>query len=307
MLWAGGCCVPAVPGSPPRRWCSSAGASAARRLSGDGRRPGAPEYDAGHGVRSEGVFHAGRQGAGGGHRRRRVVVHRGPTPTRRGAEVVRIEDGEAGLSARTVKRRLASVTGPFEYLIVRGVVARNPVPHGLSTRTPSRAVRGVPLIRFPRTLPRVIDPDEADALMQALRTHRDRAMLQAMLLGGGVRGARAAAVRRASWRETVVHRRREGRAPADRAGVTAVLHHAGQLPGSRTAAPREAVAVCRLRCRRRQDRGRACSHRGVRSVPARVHLPGQPHHRGARHAHPHRGHPWAHPGVPPGHPGPPSR
>jgi site-specific recombinase XerD len=103
---------------------------------------------------------------------------------RRGAAVVRIEDGEAGLSARTIKRRLATVTGLFEYLIIRGVVARNPVPHGLSTRTPSRAVRGVPLIRAPRTLPRVIDPDEADALMGALRRHRDRAMVQAMLLGG---------------------------------------------------------------------------------------------------------------------------
>ncbi len=102
---------------------------------------------------------------------------------RRGATVVRIEDGEAGLSARTIKRRLASVTGLFEYLIVRGVVAKNPVPHGLSTRSPNRGGR-VPLIRTPRTLPRVVDPDEADALLGALRTHRDRAMVQAMLLGG---------------------------------------------------------------------------------------------------------------------------
>jgi len=39
---------------------------------------------------------------------------------RRGVEVVRIEDGEAGLSARTIKRRLASVTGLFEYLVMRG-------------------------------------------------------------------------------------------------------------------------------------------------------------------------------------------
>jgi len=103
---------------------------------------------------------------------------------KRGAEVVRIQDGEAGLSARTIKRRLASVTGLFEYLIVRGVVSRNPVPQGLSTRSPSRAMRRVPLIRTPRTLPRVIDPEEADALIRALRTHRDRAMVQAMLLGG---------------------------------------------------------------------------------------------------------------------------
>jgi integrase/recombinase XerD len=58
------------------------------------------------------------------------------------------------------------------------------VPHGLSTRSPNPGGRGVPLIRTPRTLPRVIDPDGADALLAALRTHRDRAMVQAMLLGG---------------------------------------------------------------------------------------------------------------------------
>ena len=39
-------------------------------------------------------------------------------------------------------------------------------------------------MRTPRTLPRVIDPAEVDALLAALRTHRDRAMVQAMLLGG---------------------------------------------------------------------------------------------------------------------------
>jgi integrase/recombinase XerD len=106
---------------------------------------------------------------------------------RRGARVVRLEDGEAGLAARTIKRRLATVAGLYEYLIVRGDlgVVRNPVPRGLAARRPGqRAVRGVPLIRAPRTLPRVIDPDEVDALMAALRTHRDRAMVEAMLLGG---------------------------------------------------------------------------------------------------------------------------
>ena len=103
------------------------------------------------------------------------------------AKVVRIEDGEAGLSARTIKRRLATIAGLYEYLIVRGdaAVSRNPVPRGLAMRRPGqRAVRGVPLIRAPRTLPRVIDPDQVDALMGALRTRRDRAMVEAMLLGG---------------------------------------------------------------------------------------------------------------------------
>ena len=39
---------------------------------------------------------------------------------RRGERVVRIEDGEAGLAARTIARRLSSVAGLFEYLLARG-------------------------------------------------------------------------------------------------------------------------------------------------------------------------------------------
>src|SRR5438067_12931180 len=39
---------------------------------------------------------------------------------RHGAKVVRIEDGEPGLSARTIKRRLATIAGLYEYLIIRG-------------------------------------------------------------------------------------------------------------------------------------------------------------------------------------------
>ena len=42
----------------------------------------------------------------------------------------------------------------------------------------------MPLIRTPRTLPRVLAPGEVDALRAALRTHRDRAMVDAMVLGG---------------------------------------------------------------------------------------------------------------------------
>ena len=69
---------------------------------------------------------------------------------RHGAKVVRIEDGEAGLSARTIKRRLATIAGLYEYLIIRDDtgVTRNPVPRGLAMRRPGqRTVRGVPLIQ----------------------------------------------------------------------------------------------------------------------------------------------------------------
>ena len=99
--------------------------------------------------------------------------------------MVRIEDGESGLSARTIKRRLATLAGLYDYLIVRGDVASNPVPKGLASRRGGqRAVRGVPLIRAPRMLPRVVDPAAVDAFTSALRKHRDRAMVDAMLLGG---------------------------------------------------------------------------------------------------------------------------
>jgi site-specific recombinase XerD len=107
---------------------------------------------------------------------------------RRGAGVVRLEDGESGLAARTLARRLSSVSGLFTYLVARGDtgVVANPVPRGLATRRPGRGrgKGGVPLVRTPRTLPRVLSVVEVDALLGALRTRRDRAMVEAMLLGG---------------------------------------------------------------------------------------------------------------------------
>jgi site-specific recombinase XerD len=103
-----------------------------------------------------------------------------------GPQVIRFDDGEAGLSARTIKRRLATLAGLYSYLVVRGDtgVTTNPVPRGLATRSPRANGRGVPLIRAPRTLPRVLAPAEVDALIVALRTRRDVAMVEAMLLGG---------------------------------------------------------------------------------------------------------------------------
>jgi len=41
-----------------------------------------------------------------------------------------------------------------------------------------------PLIRTPRTLPKILEPEEVDALIRALRRWRDRAMIEAMVLGG---------------------------------------------------------------------------------------------------------------------------
>jgi integrase len=116
-----------------------------------------------------------------------VFAFLGQQRTPRLEKVVRIEDGEAGLSARTIARRLSSVAGLFEYLIVRGDagVQRNPVPRGLAGRRAGQRGRGgVRLVRRPKTLPRVLSPVEVNGLLGVLRTERDRAIVLGMLLGG---------------------------------------------------------------------------------------------------------------------------
>jgi integrase len=123
---------------------------------------------------------------------------------------VRGVDDAAGLSARTVARRISTVSGLFAYLLARGDVPRNPVPRGLPTRRESyRSRPQVPLVRRPRTLPRILSPAEVDALLGALRTRRDVAMVSAMLLGGlrrcEVLGLRLEDVDAASKRVFIAH------------------------------------------------------------------------------------------------------
>jgi len=104
-----------------------------------------------------------------------------------GGNVVRFDDGEKGLSARTIARRLATLSGLYGYLSTRNLVTASPVPTGLSVRLPTsrqQPRRATPLIRTPRTLPRILDAAGGADLLGALRTHRDRAMILAMLLGG---------------------------------------------------------------------------------------------------------------------------
>jgi integrase/recombinase XerD len=116
----------------------------------------------------------------------------GQQRSRNGADnVVRISDGVSGLSAATVKRRLAAVSSFFSYLVIRGDVGvtANPVPRGMPTRrSRHREQRGVPLIRGVRRLPRILAVNEVELLVSSFRTDRDRAMAQAMLLGGLRRG-----------------------------------------------------------------------------------------------------------------------
>ena len=133
-----------------------------------------------------------------------VTAQRRPRP---GAEkVVRITDGGSGLSTATIRRRLAAVSAFYGYLITRGDVGveANPVPRGLPTRASRRELRGKPLLRAVRRLPRILSPEEVAVLSGALRTDRDRAMVQAMVLGGlrrcEVLGLRLADLRLGEWR-----------------------------------------------------------------------------------------------------------
>jgi integrase/recombinase XerD len=119
--------------------------------------------------------------------------------------VVRISDGRAGLLASTIKRRLAAVSSLYGYLVTKGDVSASPVPRGLPTRkSRHRGERGLPLVRAVRRLPRILEPAEVEALLGSLRTNRDRAMVQAMVLGGlrrcEVLGLRLEDLRLGEWR-----------------------------------------------------------------------------------------------------------
>jgi len=102
----------------------------------------------------------------------------------------------------TMNRRVAVVRGLFEYAVICGLRETNPVPsprrshrgprQGLlghvGSRRPTTAKR---LVRQERRLPESLPPDQVNAFLADLETHRDRAIALLMLLGG----LRAAEVR----------------------------------------------------------------------------------------------------------------
>lgn len=109
--------------------------------------------------------------------------------------VVPIKAGRA--TASTMNQRVAAVRGLFDYAVIAGVVADNPVPSarrssGLRAKrrgllghiSSGRPPTGGRLVREPRRLPDSLEPKEVAAFVADLETHRDRAMALAMLLGG---------------------------------------------------------------------------------------------------------------------------
>lgn len=112
------------------------------------------------------------------------------------AKVVRIDRRRRPAPA-TINRRIAAVRGLFEYLVVMGARAINPVPaarrsaglratrRGLLGHLGSgRRRSGGQLVRQPRRLPEALDPSDVGCFLSDLRTYRDRAIVLAMVLGG---------------------------------------------------------------------------------------------------------------------------
>ena len=147
-------------------------------------------------------------------------------------------------AASTVNRRVAAVRALFEYLVMAGGRTDNPVPsprRGQGLRRsqrgllghlgPGRARGGGRLVRQPRLLPESLPASDVDAFLASLATHRDRAMVLAMLLGGlrsaEVRGLLLADVDMGRRRLRVIGKGGKERSCAGRCGV---LHRARRLP-----------------------------------------------------------------------------
>lgn len=123
------------------------------------------------------------------------VDWQGARTTTTGAKVVRL--GPRSAAPATINRRVAAVRAFFEFLVMSRVRELNPVPaprrgQGLRPTArgmlghlgPGRARGGGRLVREQRRLPESLDLADVQAFLSGLRTHRDRAMVLAMLLGG---------------------------------------------------------------------------------------------------------------------------
>jgi integrase/recombinase XerC len=102
------------------------------------------------------------------------------------------------VAASTMNRRVSTVRSWFEFLVTVEVLGENPVPKarrssglrasrrgllGHVARMPGRSGGGR-LVSQPRRLPESLDVDDVGLFLADLNTHRDRAMVLAMVLGG---------------------------------------------------------------------------------------------------------------------------
>jgi integrase/recombinase XerC len=193
-----------------------------------------------------------------------------------GPRVVKL--GRRGAAPASVNRRVAAVRSFFEHLVLREVLAANPVPvprrsSGLRPKArgvlghlgPGRRRGAGRLVRQPQRLPEAVDPDDVAIFLADLGTHRDRAVVLLMVLGGlrcaEVRSLRLADVDQGRRRVRVVGKGNKERVvPVDRAFFVelAVYLRSERPPGLTTA---ECFVVLRG-----PTAGSALTEAGVRSL-----------------------------------------
>ena len=141
--------------------------------------------------------------------------------------------GREGLAPATVNRRLAAVSGLFAFRAMRDPSSPNPMPRGPAARRAAPGQRGGLLghlarpqprsalrVRQPRRLPRALQPEEVSALLESLRSWRDRAIAGLMLFCG-LRSAEVLALTVADvdiargWARVAGKGGRERRVPVD--------------------------------------------------------------------------------------------
>lgn len=130
-------------------------------------------------------------------------------PGRPGPNVVRLDGRRADTYApATTNHRLAAISGMFAFRQLRDPKAKNPVPKGKEACRPSareragllahvarrRPRRSVLRLREPQRLPQSLDRRQVLALLESLRSFRDRAMAGLMLFCG-LRGGEVLALR----------------------------------------------------------------------------------------------------------------
>ena len=142
----------------------------------------------------------------------------------------------SGVAASTMNRRVSTVRSWCEFLVTIDELGENPVPRprrssGLRTvhrgmlghiaRPVGSGPVGGRLVSQPSRLPESLDPDDVGVFLADLNTHRDRAVVLAMVLGGlrsaEVRGLRLADVDMGMCRVRVIGKgNRERLVPIER-------------------------------------------------------------------------------------------
>lgn len=216
-----------------------------------------------------------------------------PVPSK-GRRVVALS-ARRGAAPSTMNRRIAAARGLFEHAVVCEVLDRNPVPTPRRSSGLRGARRGLlghvgrrrpggpaRLVRQERRLPESLDASDVAMFLADLETHRDRAIVLLMLLGG----LRAAEVRSLRLADVDVGLRRvkvtgkgskQRMVPVDRAFFTALTAY---LRGERP--PALSTAECFV-VLRGPTTGRAMTEAGLRRI-FRTHRA----RSGATRVRPHR-------------------